>query len=83
LFHYFTINTSVCVDGQSHNTGLTVYGFKIARSAHRHKNFQARPARDVIDAGRVKRAVEVDAQTSLETGEPMTPPDEFIPEKPE
>ena len=27
--------------------------------------------------------VEVDAQTSLETGEPMTPPDEFIPEKPE
>jgi glutaredoxin-related protein len=27
--------------------------------------------------------VEIDAQTSLETGEPMTPPDEFIPEKPE
>jgi hypothetical protein len=27
--------------------------------------------------------VEVDAQTSLETGEPMTPPDEFIPGKPE
>ncbi|MFY9706448.1 MAG: TraR/DksA C4-type zinc finger protein [Desulfobacterales bacterium] len=26
---------------------------------------------------------EVDVQTSLETGEPMTPPDEFIPEKPE
>jgi RNA polymerase-binding transcription factor DksA len=26
---------------------------------------------------------EVDAQTSLETGEPMTPPDGFIPEKPE
>jgi len=62
---------------------LTVYGFKIARSAHPHKNFQAPPARNVIDAGRVKRAVEVDAQTSLETGEPMTPPDEFIPEKPE
>ena len=27
--------------------------------------------------------VEIDVQTSLETGEPMTPPDEFIPEKPE
>jgi RNA polymerase-binding transcription factor DksA len=26
---------------------------------------------------------EVDAQTSLETGEPMTPPDAFIPEKPD
>jgi RNA polymerase-binding transcription factor DksA len=26
---------------------------------------------------------EIDVQTSLETGEPMTPPDEFIPEKPE
>jgi len=58
LFHYSIINTSVRVDGQSHNTGLTVYGFKIARSAHPHKHFQARPARDVIDAGRVKRAVD-------------------------
>jgi DnaK suppressor protein len=37
------------------------------------------PAEELAD----EEEVEVDAQTSLETGEPMTPPDEFIPEKPE
>lgn len=37
------------------------------------------PAEELDD----EEEVEVDAQTSLETGEPMTPPDEFIPEKPE
>lgn len=37
------------------------------------------PAEELAD----EEEVEVDVQTSLETGEPMTPPDEFIPEKPE
>jgi hypothetical protein len=37
------------------------------------------PAEELAD----EEEVEVEAQTSLETGEPMTPPDEFIPEKPE
>jgi RNA polymerase-binding transcription factor DksA len=37
------------------------------------------PVEELIE----EEEVEVDAQTSLETGEPMTPPDEFIPEKPE
>ena len=36
-----------------------------------------------VEALAEEEEVEIDAQTSLETGEPMTPPDEFIPEKPE